>query len=78
MCFLSFYGFPSPQVSGVMSQNIVQKLNGLQVITPLIKSDKVNVQRNVVALVGNLTRNPNLHNAIGKTHVQDKTSMLLF
>lgn len=53
-------------VSGVMSQTIVQKLNGLQVITPFLKSDKVNLQRNAVALVGNLTKNPNLHNALAR------------
>ncbi|XP_033938255.1 plakophilin-1 isoform X2 [Pseudochaenichthys georgianus] len=51
-------------VSSVMSQNIVQKLKGLHVISPLIKSPKVNIQRNTVALVGNLTKNPNLHIAI--------------
>ncbi|XP_040890076.1 plakophilin-1 [Toxotes jaculatrix] len=53
-------------VSSVMSQTIVQKLNGLQVISPLIKSNKVNLQRNIVALVGNLTKNPKLHNAIAR------------
>uniref|UniRef100_A0A3B4T3E1 Plakophilin-1-like n=1 Tax=Seriola dumerili TaxID=41447 RepID=A0A3B4T3E1_SERDU len=53
-------------VSCVMSQAIVQKLNGLQVISPLLKSNKVSLQRNTVALVGNLTKNPNLHNALGK------------
>lgn len=59
------------QVSAVMSQTIVQKLNGLQVITPLLKSDKVNLQRNAVALVGNLTKNPNLRNALGKKRVKE-------
>ncbi|XP_037642664.1 plakophilin-1 isoform X2 [Sebastes umbrosus] len=53
-------------VSSVMSQTIVQKLNGLQVVTPLIKSNKVNIQRNAVALVGNLTNNPKLHNTIAR------------
>ena len=55
-----------------MSQIIVQKLNGLKAITPLIQSNKVNVQRCAVALVGNLTKNPNLHNSLGKKHAQDK------
>lgn len=49
-----------------MSQIIVQKLNGLQVLTPLMKSNKVNLQKNTLALVGNLAKNPNLHNALGK------------
>ncbi|KAF7669928.1 hypothetical protein LDENG_00110600 [Lucifuga dentata] len=51
-------------VSSVMSQTIVQKLNGLQVITPLLKSTKVNLQRNMVALVGNLAKNPQLQAAM--------------
>ncbi|KAM6927844.1 plakophilin-1-like [Xenentodon cancila] len=51
-------------VSSVMSQIIVQKLNGLQIISPLIKSNKVNLQKNAVALLGNLTKNPNLQSAI--------------
>lgn len=54
------------QVSNVMSQIIVQKLNGLQVLSPLLQSNKINLQRNTMALMGNLTRNPNLHNAIGE------------
>uniref|UniRef100_A0A4W6CJC3 Plakophilin 1b n=1 Tax=Lates calcarifer TaxID=8187 RepID=A0A4W6CJC3_LATCA len=53
-------------VSSVMSQTIVQKLNGLRVISPLLRSNKVNIQRNTVALVGNLTKNPNLHNAMAR------------
>ncbi|XP_030274588.1 plakophilin-1 isoform X2 [Sparus aurata] len=53
-------------VSDVMSQIIVQKLNGLKAITPLIQSNKVNVQRCAVALVGNLTKNPNLHNSLAR------------
>ncbi|XP_072237796.1 plakophilin-1 [Leuresthes tenuis] len=53
-------------VSSVMSQIIVQKLNGLSVISPLLKSDKANLQKSTVALVGNLTKNPNLHSAIGR------------
>lgn len=59
--------FLSSQVSDVMSQIIVQKLNGLQVLSPLLSSNKVNLQRSAMGLVGNLTKNPNLHNAIGKT-----------
>ncbi|KAG7226786.1 hypothetical protein INR49_014135 [Caranx melampygus] len=53
-------------VSAVMSQTIVQKLNGLEVITPFLKSDKVNLQRNAVALIGNLTKNPNLHSGLAR------------
>ncbi|XP_041810506.1 plakophilin-1-like isoform X2 [Chelmon rostratus] len=63
-------------VSGVMSQIIVQKLNGLQVLAPLLKSNKVNVQRNTVALVGNLTKNPNLHNAIARKTLPELLGIL--
>ena len=56
-----------------MSQTIVQKLNGLQVLAPLLKSNKVNIQRNTVALVRNFTQNRNLTNVIGKKQVQDTT-----
>lgn len=67
---MGFIWFLYSQVSNVMSQIIVQKVNGLQVISPLLKSNKVNLQRSTVALVGNLTKNPNLQNAIGKKQVQ--------
>ncbi|XP_042262177.1 plakophilin-1 [Thunnus maccoyii] len=63
-------------VSSVMSQTIVQKLNGLQVISPLLKSNKVNLQRNAVALVGNLTQNPNLHSAIARKAIPELLGML--
>ncbi|KAM4582464.1 plakophilin-1 [Fundulus diaphanus] len=53
-------------VSNVMSQIIVQKLNGMQYISPFLKSEKVNLQKMTVALVGNLIKNPNLHQAIGR------------
>lgn len=63
-------------VSGVMSQTIVQKLNGMKVISPLIKSNKVNLQRNIVALVGNLTKNPNLHNSIARKALPELLGIL--
>lgn len=66
------------QVSCVMSQTIVQKLNGLQVISPLLKSSKVNLQGNAVVLVRNLTQNPNLHSAIGKKQMEDNIYSMLY
>nr|XP_046239029.1 plakophilin-1 [Scatophagus argus] len=63
-------------VSSVMSQIIVQKLNGLQVISPLLKSNKVNLQRNTVALVGNLTKNPNLHSSIARKALPELLDIL--
>ncbi|KAM7423045.1 hypothetical protein PAMA_010871 [Pampus argenteus] len=53
-------------VSSVMSQTIVQKLNGMQVISPLLKSNKVNLKRTALALMGSLTQNSNLHDAIAR------------
>ncbi|XP_054473657.1 plakophilin-1 [Anoplopoma fimbria] len=63
-------------VAGVMSQTIVQKLNGLQFISPLLKSEKINIQKNAVALVGNLTKNPNLQNAIGRKALPELLGIL--
>jgi hypothetical protein len=59
---------PSPrrQVSNVISQTVVKKLNGLAVIAPLLRSPKINLQRNTVALVANLAKNPSLANPIGR------------
>ncbi|XP_029947902.1 plakophilin-1 [Salarias fasciatus] len=63
-------------VSNVMGQTIVQKLSGLQMITPLIQSKKVNLQKNIVNLVGNLTKNPNLHNGIARKALPELLSLL--
>lgn len=63
-------------VSNVMSQTIVQKLNGLQVLSPLLSSKKVNLQRSTLALMGNLTKNPNLHSAIGRKALPELLELL--
>lgn len=63
-------------VSDVMSQIIVQKLNGLQVISPFLKSNKANLQRSAVALVGNMSRNPNLQNAMARKALPELMSVL--
>ncbi|XP_008278076.1 plakophilin-1 [Stegastes partitus] len=63
-------------VSQVMSQTIVQKLNGLPALSPLLRSRKANLQRSTVALVGNLTKNPNLHSAIGRKMLPDLLALL--
>uniref|UniRef100_A0A3Q0RKZ6 Uncharacterized protein n=1 Tax=Amphilophus citrinellus TaxID=61819 RepID=A0A3Q0RKZ6_AMPCI len=64
-------------ISTIMGQTIVQKLGGLRVIGPLLNSKKVNLQRNTVALLGNLTKNPVLHSAIttGANESDDILSM---
>lgn len=53
-------------VANAMSQTIVQKLNGLQVLRPLLKSNKINLQKNSLALLRNLTRNPNLLHTLAR------------
>ncbi|XP_061784830.1 plakophilin-1-like [Nerophis lumbriciformis] len=63
-------------VSDAMSQNIVQKLEGLQAISPLLKSNKVSVQRNAVALVRNLSKNTNLHGTLARKVLPELLSIL--
>ncbi|XP_061741244.1 plakophilin-1 [Nerophis ophidion] len=63
-------------VSDAMSQNIVQKLEGLQAISPLLKSNKVSVQRNAVALVHNLSKNANLHGTLALKVLPELVSIL--
>lgn len=53
-------------VSNVISQTVVRKLNGLSVLAPLLRSPKINLQRNSVALVANLSKTPHLHNQIAR------------
>ncbi|XP_053723471.1 plakophilin-1-like [Synchiropus splendidus] len=53
-------------VSMVMSQIIVQKLKGMHVIGPLLRSNKVNLQRSSMALLGNLCKNPTLHGTLAR------------
>ncbi|XP_054641488.1 plakophilin-1-like [Dunckerocampus dactyliophorus] len=63
-------------VSNAMSQTIVQKLDGLQAVTPLLKSNKVSVQRNAVALVRNLSKNANLHSTLARKVLPELLSIL--
>ncbi|XP_048840679.1 plakophilin-1 [Brienomyrus brachyistius] len=46
--------------SKAMSQAIVQKQNGMQYIEPLLQNSSPGLQKTVVSLVGNLSRNPAL------------------
>ncbi|XP_034021405.1 plakophilin-1 isoform X2 [Thalassophryne amazonica] len=63
-------------VSRVMSQTIVQKLNGMKVIEPLLKSGKANVQKNTMALVGNLAKNPQVQNTLARKTLPELASIL--
>ncbi|XP_029358745.1 plakophilin-1-like [Echeneis naucrates] len=62
--------------SSAMCQIIVQKLKGLNVISDLLKSNKANIQKNTVALVGNMTRNPNLRSEIAEKTLPELTSII--
>ncbi|KAJ3602958.1 hypothetical protein NHX12_030702 [Muraenolepis orangiensis] len=63
-------------VSNVISQMVVKKLNGLAIIKPLLRSPKVNLQRNTVALVANLSKNPNLCNPIARKTLPELFTIL--
>ncbi|XP_046882190.1 plakophilin-1-like [Hypomesus transpacificus] len=63
-------------VSHVMSQTVVQKLNGLRVISPLLRSPKPSLQRGAISLLGNLARNPRLHTAIARQSLPDLAGVL--
>ncbi|XP_041745058.1 plakophilin-1 isoform X1 [Coregonus clupeaformis] len=53
-------------VSSVMSQSIVQKLNGLPHISPLLQSSNSSLQKTAVALVGNLAKNQRLQSIMAR------------
>ncbi|XP_066522616.1 plakophilin-1 [Hoplias malabaricus] len=53
-------------VSDVLSQTIVQKLNGLKYITPLLESSNPSLTGSITSLLGNLSRNPRLQSAIAR------------
>ncbi|XP_017576684.1 plakophilin-1 isoform X1 [Pygocentrus nattereri] len=53
-------------VSDVLSQTIVQKLNGLQHISPLLQSSNPNVRGSVTSLLGNLSRTPRLQSIVAR------------
>ncbi|KAJ8399588.1 hypothetical protein AAFF_G00409990 [Aldrovandia affinis] len=63
-------------VSSVMSQAIVQKLNGLQLISPHLQSSNPNVQKTAVALVGNLSKNPRLQSSMSRQTLPQLVSLL--
>uniref|UniRef100_A0A8C9SHC1 Plakophilin 1 n=1 Tax=Scleropages formosus TaxID=113540 RepID=A0A8C9SHC1_SCLFO len=63
-------------VSSILSQTIVQKLNGLQHITPLLQTSSPSLQKTVVSLVGNLSRNPVLKNTIARQALPQLANIL--
>lgn len=63
-------------VSHVMSQIIVQKLNGLPAIAPLLRSPKPNIQKSAMTLVGNLTKNQRLQTSIARQALPELAGIL--
>ncbi|KAJ8393566.1 hypothetical protein AAFF_G00060390 [Aldrovandia affinis] len=63
-------------VSTVMSQSIVQKLNGLPDIIPLLQSPSPSLQKTAVSLVGNLSRTTSLQTTLARQVLPQLTSML--
>uniref|UniRef100_A0A4W4ETH2 Plakophilin 1b n=1 Tax=Electrophorus electricus TaxID=8005 RepID=A0A4W4ETH2_ELEEL len=53
-------------VSDVLSQTVVQKLNGLQHISPLLGSDNPTLKSHAISLLGNLSRTPQVHSNIAR------------
>lgn len=65
------------QVSDVMSQTIVQKLNGLQHISPQLQSSIPSVRDSVTSLLGNLSRTPRLQSIVGKSTAEATSFIML-
>ncbi|KAJ7998751.1 hypothetical protein DPEC_G00208120 [Dallia pectoralis] len=63
-------------VSTVISQSIVQKLNGLPQISPLLQSSKPGIQKSAAALVGNLAKNQGLQSKIARQTLPDLVGII--
>ncbi|KAI1890614.1 hypothetical protein AGOR_G00155480 [Albula goreensis] len=63
-------------VSNVMSQAIVQKLNGMQSISPLLQSSNSSVQKTATSLLGNLSRAPRLQSSIARQTLPQIASLI--
>nr|XP_055044217.1 plakophilin-1 [Misgurnus anguillicaudatus] len=64
-------------VSTLMSKTIVEKLNGLPSISPLLNSPNPSLQRTAMSLVGNMSRVTELRGALAKEVLPHLTSLLL-
>ncbi|XP_023685427.1 plakophilin-1-like isoform X1 [Paramormyrops kingsleyae] len=63
-------------VSNVMSQTIVQKLNGLQSFAPLLQSSNPKLQKTATALLGNLSRSPRIQSTLARHALPRLASVL--
>ncbi|XP_023810698.1 plakophilin-1 [Oryzias latipes] len=52
-------------VSNVVSHIIVKKLDGMKILSPLVRSSKVNLQKNILTLINYMMKNPDLKSTIG-------------
>lgn len=58
-------------MSDVLSHTIVQRLNGLQNLSPQLQSPNLALKNSIITLIGNLSRPPQLHRTLGKLTVLD-------
>ncbi|XP_067303577.1 plakophilin-1 [Pseudorasbora parva] len=63
-------------VSTLMSQNIIEKLHGLSVISPLLNSSHPGLQKATLSLVGNMSRVSSLRSTIAKEVLPNVSSLL--
>ncbi|TRY82185.1 hypothetical protein DNTS_000381 [Danionella cerebrum] len=63
-------------VSTTMSQTIIQKLQGLPVISPLLKSGSPGLQKTAMSLVGNMSRVSSLRETMAKEVLPSVSSVL--
>ncbi len=64
----------------MLSHTIVQKLNGLKYISPLLQSPNSALQNSAVALLGNLSRSTRTNTSMGKpmcASLKEKTASAL-
>ncbi|XP_028855314.1 plakophilin-1 [Denticeps clupeoides] len=66
---------PGP-VSTVISQTIIQKLSGLKLISDQVKSTMPNLQRSAVALLGNLSKTPQLQSTMAREALPELTRFI--
>ncbi|XP_073795687.1 plakophilin-1 [Danio rerio] len=63
-------------MSTVMSQNIIEKLHGLSVISPLLRSGNLGLQKTAMSLVGNMSRVSSLRRTMAAEVLPIVTSYL--
>ncbi|XP_030634065.1 plakophilin-1 [Chanos chanos] len=62
--------------SGVLSQTIVQKLNGLQQISALLQSENTILRNNAVSILGNISKIPHLRSSLARQSLPQLVGLL--